>query len=107
MTFVIYLSIDIAYIYIITKNRKTMNENLILLSSIADSLSLDVFYSISIREYEIRLQGKFDSKLTMKLTDLFSCKFEISSSGYCVASFVYTLDCGDNQISQNIDITLT
>jgi len=71
-----------------------MKTNLIKLRLIDRMVvSIDNFYSITISEYDIKLQGGYDSKITLKLNKLFH--FTIDSNGYMSGT------------KGNVNITLT
>ncbi len=66
-------------------------------------LSLDQFYDVRIGEYQITLQGKFDSDITKKLMPVVT--FALTDYGYLVGEINIPIEGSENTI--NVRIVLT
>ena len=66
-------------------------------------VSLDQFYDVRIGEYQITLQGKFDSDITKKLMPVVT--FALTDYGYLVGEINIPIEGSENTI--NVRIVLT
>ena len=66
-------------------------------------LSFDQFYDVRIGEYQITLQGKFDSDVTKKLMPVVT--FALTDYGYLVGEINIPIEGSENTI--NVRIVLT
>ena len=66
-------------------------------------LSLDQFYDVRIGEYQITLQGKFDSDITKKLMPVVT--FALTDYGYLVGEINIPIEGSESTI--NVRIVLT
>ena len=66
-------------------------------------LSLDQFYDVRIREYQITLQGKFDSDITKELAKLTT--FALTDYGYLVGELNIPIEGSEESVSVRIVLT--
>ena len=66
-------------------------------------LSLDQFYDVRIGEYQITLQGKFDSDITKELAKLTT--FALTDYGYLVGELNIPIEGSEENVSVRIVLT--
>jgi hypothetical protein len=66
-------------------------------------LSLDQFYDVRIGEYQITLQGKFDSDITKKLMPVVT--FALTDYGYLVGELNIPIEGSEENVSVRIVLT--
>lgn len=66
-------------------------------------VSLDQFYDVRIGEYQITLQGKFDSDITKKLMPVVT--FALTDYGYLVGELNIPIEGSEENVSVRIVLT--